>query len=379
MAWSFNYMNTDSSNRLGLRRFGIKTWYWYLFTRFATLVFGLVALTFMLFVLTDVLSHIKDIFDPNTSWKTWRSYYLSLFSYRLDVLFPFSIAAATSILIPRLLRYNELIPLLNAGVSLRRIITPFLAVAIIASALLWINTQFIYPRAIHRYHTIVKSDFGRESVSTDAARLGMVLFRGGSRLFFNDHDPKLRQIDDAFWVRSADCIVHIEKLFYFRDRLPEGHGVDVVERDSENRMKKTASYPFCELSELHLNRETLKASTADPRHLPITQLFSLVRDFGSSRSLRATETTIALFHKLLAPLLACLALLLPAPLCLRFEYRLPQALLVFLSLAALFCFQLTVQASIILARAPIFGSSFILLLPWSVALLIAFRRIQKLA
>jgi lipopolysaccharide export system permease protein len=368
---------SNTPTRAGIPMF--QTWYRYFFFRFFFLVTTLTLLTFCLFVMADVLSHIKDILDPTTTWKTWRTYYLCLLFYRLDVLIPFSIATATSLLLPRLLRNNEFIPLMNAGLSLSQIIMPFIAVTILASSLLWINGQWIYPRAIAQYHRIVKSDFGREALSSDPTRLGMVLFKGGSRLFFNVHNPRTYRIDDAFWVRSTDCIVHIEKLFYFKDRLPEGHGVDVIERDKDGTMKKTASYQFCELSELQFTKETVRTSTTDPKELSISQLASLAKHFGSSRSLRATETSIALLLKLLSPLLAWLAFLFPAPFCLRFEYRLPQALLVFLSLATLFCFHLVVQASMILARTPVFGSALIMLLPWAIALLYTFRKIRTLA
>ena len=355
-----------------------KIWYRYFFSRFILLVLSLTLITFCLFVLADVLSHIKDICDKTTFWKTWGMYYTCLLFFRLDVLIPFSIATATSLFLPRLLRNNEFVPLMNAGLSLTKILKPFIAVTILASLLLWINEQCTYPRAVARFNEIVDSDFGREALPSDPVRLGTVFLKGGSRLFFNVHHPKSHQIDDVFWVRSADRVIHIEKLFYFKDRLPEGHGVDVVERDASGSMFKTASYAFCELTELHFNEETLRIASTDPQELSILQLASLTSTTGSSKSIRATENTLALLLKLCSPLLAWLAFLFPAPLCLRFERRIPQAMLVFFSLAFLFCFHLIVQASMILGRAPIFGSSLIVLVPWAAALFFAFRRTRRL-
>lgn len=356
-----------------------KIWYRYFFFRFFFLVLSLTMLTFSLFVLADILTHIKDIFDETTTWKTWGTYYLCLLFYRLDVLIPFSIATATTLLLPRLLRNNEFIPLMNSGLSLTQILKPFVAVTILASGILWLNEQCVYPKVIARYHEIVKSDFGREALPSDPIRLGTVFLKGGSRLFFNVHNPKARCIDDVFWVRSADCAIHIEKLYYFTDRIPEGHGVDVIERDQKGTMVKTASYPFCELSELQFNQETLRIASTDPKELSIFQLAALATHSGSSQSLRSTENTLALLLKLLSPLLAWLAFLFPAPLCLRFEHRIPQAILVFLSLAALFCFHLIMHATMVLGRAPFFGSTIIVILPWALALFFTFRKARSLS
>ena len=143
-------------------------------------------------------------------------------------------------------------------------------------------------------------------------------------------------------------------------------------------MVKTGSYAFCELTELQFTEETLRMATADPQELSLLQLISLARTTGTSKSLRGTENTLALLLKLCSPLLAWLAFLFPAPLCLRFERRIPQALLVFFSLASLFCFHLIVQAAMILGKATLFGSSLIVIIPWTMALFFTIRRARTL-
>ncbi len=355
-------------------RIGLPLWWRHFFVRFGLLATALSAIAFGLFIFVDLLAHIKDVFDPTTNFRTWRDYYICMLSSRLNVVLPFSLTTAAAILIPRIIRYNELIPLFNAGISLRQIVRPFLAVALFASLFLWGNAEFVLPRTMRRLNKIVDSDFGRTPVHDVPSRLGVVLFDEGSRLFFSQHDPLNRRIDDAFWVRSTDCVLHVEQLFYFKDRSPEGHGVDVIERDPSGRMKKTASYPFCELSQLKVTREAVRVSMSDPKTLSLLQLGMLVSRFGSSHSERATETTIAFYSALLSPLLAWLAVLIPAPLAFRFERRYPQALIVFVSLAALFCFLLVIHASVVLARVPGLSPTPILILPWLVALFLGYRR-----
>jgi lipopolysaccharide export system permease protein len=374
MGWSINFVRFQHT----WHRLGFPTWWRYFFIRFGLLSIALCAITFGLFVFADLLAHIKDVFDSDTSWETWASYYTSMLSCRLDVLIPFSLTAATALFIPRIVRRNELIPLLNAGVSLQQIFRPFLVTAVLGSCVLWFNTQWIFPYATRIHHTITESDFGRKTIHDEQTRLGVVLFPEGSRLFFYQHDPVNKKITDVFWVRSPDCVLHIEQLAYFNDRPPEGRGVDVIERDAKGRMKKTSSYPFCELSQLQFTKGTVKMSTADPRDLSITQLGTLMSRFGICRSERAVETTAAFYTKLFFPLLALLGVLIPAPFCFRFERKYPQALLVFGSLAVLFCFQLVIHASVVLARLPVVRPSPILIAPWAAALFFGMRRIWSM-
>ena len=355
------------------------TWWKYLFVRFALLIASLTALAFVLFIFVDLLTHVKDIFDPETTATTWLWYYASLLSTRAEVVVPFAVVTATALFIPRLVRNNELIPLMTAGISLQQIVAPLIAAAVAASLLLFVNTQWVLPKAVQCQRWISDSEFGRKAVHDEPERLGVVLFHDGSRLFFSKHDAEKSLITDAFWVRSPDHLLHIEQLQYSQDRPPEGRGVDVIEREPSGRMNKTASYPSFEFSELRLTKETVAMSMTDPRQLSITQLGTLVSRFGSSRSERATETTIAFFSKLFFPCLAALALLIPAPFCFRFERRLPQMLLLFCSLAFLFSFLLVIHASEILARIPILRPTPFLVLPWACAAIIGVRRMRRMA
>jgi lipopolysaccharide export system permease protein len=327
-------------------------WYRYFFFRFLFFILFLSAICFSLFIIADLLSHIKDVVDPKTKWSCWGLYYLSMLSYRLDMLLPFSIACTTAIVLSRRIRNNELIPLLNAGLSLRAISRPFFAVSVLCSL--------------------------KESLKESSNQLGIVLGKKGSRLFFAQHNKKLQELHDIFWVRSPDTVLHIEKLSYFSDRPPEGFYVDLIKRDSKGRMHKVTSYDSLELPELSLSQKELKMATANPHELSIFQLAYLVPRFGASQSERAIESSIALYQKSLFPLLALLAFLIPAPFCLRFEKKVPQAVLLFFSLAVLFSYLIIVQAFVVLVRAPICLPTLILLLPWAVAFLISRHRMASL-
>ena len=124
------------------------TWWRYLFARFGLLIVTLTGIAFGLFIFVDLLAHVKDIFNPETSKRTWLLYYASLLSTRASVVVPFAVVTATALFIPRLIRNNELVPLMTAGISLQQILRPLLATTFVASLLLFINNQWVLPEAL---------------------------------------------------------------------------------------------------------------------------------------------------------------------------------------------------------------------------------------
>jgi len=372
MEWSIN-----RNMRNSWYQFPTMTWYRYLFRSFLSLTLLFTLLGFSLFIIGDAISHIKDICDPKTTWTTWINYYISLFIYRLETLIPFSITIATVLSISRLVKSYEFLPLVNAGLSLQQISQPLFTASLLASLVLLANNQYTYPQAIETYKAIVQSDFGRKPLKPVKSKIGVIITPRGDRLFFRQYNLQERSLQDLFWVHSPHYIFHIEKLHYFHYRPPEGFGVDIIQR-SADKMKKVASYTFCEFPELSLSTKDIQLATTHPQDLSISHLISLWSRFGSSQSQRAHETIMALCKKCYSPFLALLAFLFPAPFCFLFERRLPQALLIFLALSFLFCFQLFIQSWLIIARASFFsGTPILIAIPWIIALYIGGRQLHK--
>lgn len=341
-------------------------WFRYFFRRQMTLFLGCLFLLFFLFVLTDLMGHVKDILDHRTDKGMWVQYYLALFSRRFDTLVPFALLISSTLLLTSIARKNEMIPLLNGGLSLARQTRPFFAVAILAMLFMWSNAQWFFPQAIRTHDHVIDTDFGREKETLpNGKKMGTLYLRDGSKLFFQRSNPLQKKLYDVFWMAGHDTIFHIEELSYMDERLPEGYLIDVIERGKANVVLKTKTITQAPLPEIKISEEDVSMATYPAKHLSLVQLLKMVLRMHHSSSEKATDIFITFMLKCLTPLTCLLTLMLPIPYCLAFDRKKHPVLFLFFFLAALFIFQLTIQTSTILARIPGAPSFLLLLLPWA--------------
>lgn len=353
-------------------------WFRYFFKRHLKLFLGCLFLLFMLFVLTDLMGHIKDILDRRSDKGMWVQYYLALFSIRFDTLVPFSILISSTLLLTSISKKNEMIPLLNAGLALSRQIRPFFSVVILAMIAMWSNAQWFFPAAIRTYDYIKETDFGKEKPSVvTIKKMGTIYLRDSSKLFFQHADFAKKKLFDVFWMPNQNTILHIEELSYLNEASPEGLLIDIVERNSENIASKTETMIKSSLPQIKLTEEDVQMATHPAKHLSIGELLKLTYRMIHSSSEQATETVITLLLKLLNPLTCLLALIVPIPYCLSFQRNKHPVLFLFFFLAALFIFHLTIQTSTILARIPGTPTLLFLALPWALAGFFSGKKLRR--
>jgi lipopolysaccharide export LptBFGC system permease protein LptF len=326
--------------------------------------------------MTDLMVRVKDIFDPATNKLLWLQYYLAMFSRRFDTLIPFSLLISSTILFSSIARKNEQIPLLNAGLSMKRVVFPFFSVAIISMIAMWINGQYVFPIAIQTHEYISEISFGKETELPSRDKMGTMYLSDKSKLFFQQNDPSKKQLYDVFWIPNHNTILHMETLSYSTPLAPEATLVDTLERDDSGVVTKTKTTPLQVLKDLHISEEDVSMAAYPARYMSLSQLLKMIIRMGASSSEKAGDIFITLLLKLLTPFTCLLTVALPINYCLRFNKERHPVLLLFFFIAALFIFQLFVQTSTVLARIPNMPSFLLLSLPWMVAGTLTFRKIK---
>lgn len=355
------------------------TWFCYLFKKHILLFAACFFLLFTLFVITDLMIHVKDIFDPKTEPNLLFHYYVALFSRRFDALILFSLVTSSTIFFTSLSKKNELIPLLNAGLSMKRQSIPFFCVAFLAMSAMWMNSQYLYPTALQKHEYIEKTSFGKEKEEAPTSlqeRMGTIYLRDGSKLFFLQNDVATRRLFDVFWLPHHNTVFHIEELSYLNPLVPQGKLIDVVERDSAGIVIKTETHLARALPEIRLSEEDVMMASTPTRYMSIEQLFTMSVRMHRSTSTRSHDIFITFLLKMLNPLTCLLAIAVPIPYCFSFRKGKHPVLLLFFFLAALFIFQLVIQLSTVLAHIPAMPSVLVLLLPWVGALFFSFRKLK---
>ncbi len=359
-------------------------WSRFFFFRFIRLTGSIILLSYTLFVIADMVGHLKDILDPKTSKKLWLTYYAAMFSRRFDILVPFSAGIAATLIFFRATHENIIIPLLSSGLSLRKFLLPFILGGFVYTTLSWINFEYCYPIALHKHLSIIDTDFGREKPKEDdTKKLGVIMLPHGERLFFKEHVKKKALLKDVFWVISRDKVCHIEELHYSigeEKTPPRALRIEYYERD-ENSGDFSLSIMKTEedLSSLSITGEQIAIATAQPREISLSDLYMITNSYGNSKTERANETKIALITKLMNPLLSIFAVLLAAFVSLHFDRRsvsLSRSLGILI--AALFTTQVIIQATTALARSPFVPTTFILLLPWGILLYLTLRQVKRI-
>jgi lipopolysaccharide export system permease protein len=101
----------------------------------------------MIFVVFDLLDHINRLLDAKTPPLLVAKYYACAVGPAMQYLAPASLMLATLYTLYTLTRNNELVAMRASGISLYRIMLPFVAVGVIASVMLLVLSETVVPAA----------------------------------------------------------------------------------------------------------------------------------------------------------------------------------------------------------------------------------------
>ncbi len=331
---------------------------------------------FALYVAIDVMTHLKDLRAGNTSLSVWVTYYLCTFSRRLDVLVPFTVLLGTIRILLSLQMRNELVALLVSGLPMRVLFRPFIVAACAASLLLYVNFQYLLPKAQPKALAIQENDFGKTKAAAEEPAIREVLLKDASRMFYSDYNPIVRQFSDVFWIVSMDRVYHMQTLNCMEEH-PVGRNVDLIVRDDTGKMVKQSSTTIETFTTMQFDEESLQNSVQLPKDQSISTLISQTELYGKSMSDRAIDVRSFLIYKLTFPLICLLAAIAPAFYCLSFRRDMPQFMIYLVSLGALFCFFLLLQVAFVLAKSHVVSPLMALGLPWLIVGVIVTRNYMR--
>lgn len=338
-------------------------WKRYFYKEIFTTFCFLLCSFYTLYIVLDLMTHIKDLKANSTAFFTWFIYYLCTFFKRLDILLPFTVLIGSIRLLLRLKARNELVALLASGIPLQILLRPFVIAACIAGAILYANFEFILPKALPEALYIQESNFGTRMFIEQSSPLREVMLKDSSKIIYKSYNPQLKQFQDVFWIASIDKIYHMKTLSCDHSS-PTGRMVDLITRDNNGFLQKTGSAATLLLSDIHFDEQSLKDSITPPRDQSLSQLFSQMMLYTNSQADRAAEIRGNFYFKLAFPLICLLAFIAPASYCLHFSRDFSPFMTYLLSISGLFCFFLLLQMTFVLAKSQFVTS--LLLPPWAV-------------
>lgn len=356
-----------------------KIWERYFFCEFAKIFFLFLFCFYGLYVLIDYASHTSAL--PHHQVQIHGNhlirYYFYVFASRIEILIPVALIIAFVKTVSTLNTQREIVALMAGGIQLQTLMRPFILIGLFCVALLYANEQFLLPDALRKLRRIEDATKQQKPKHLTHISARHVILEDGSLLLFQSYDTAKELFFDAYWVESIDSIYKIKYLSPHTS-IPMGEYVDHLIRQPEGELIQQASYTYHAFPKMKFNNEVLLSTIIEPDVLPIYDLGKQVSQLPATISEKESKLLTAFYWKLTIPWLCMLAILVPAPFCVRFSRHSNVFFIYVGSLFSLIAFYLYLDAVQVVSNRQVLAPFWAICFPYVVALGFAIWRFAKL-
>lgn len=311
-------------------------------------IFFLVAF-YGLYVLIDYSTHSHSFKNYHMSFLQIAAFYGSEFIHRMDVLLPFALLLACVKTLCTLNTNNELVALMASGVSLKRLLFPFVVVGLFFTFILYVNLEVLQPYTVkYQKHLNALRTKAKEKKYNHRFIQELPLLDGSS-LIFQSYDTVNEEFSDVYWIRSIDDIYRIHYLYPY-SLEPLGREVEHLVRNSAGELVITEFFDEKPFPDIHFNAETLLQTATSVYRLSISSLKAKLPIHNKVFSEKEAQILTAYHYKLVQPWMCLFAIIAPASFCMRFSRTLPVFFIYAFSLFGLFAIYLVMDAAVILGE-----------------------------
>lgn len=342
-----------------------KIWQRYFIKEVLKVFFLIIILFYGLYILIDYASHSSSRHTHTSSaWIQVFRYYTSDFIQRIDVLAPFALLIASIRTLSLIRSQNELTALLTSGLKLHTSLKPFVFLGLLFTTLIYLNTEFFVPYALTELRHIHDRHFQLKNQKNKNLAAQRVALKDNTTLVFQSYDTIKQMFFDVYWIKSADEIYRIKYLYPYTD-VPTGEYVDLFLRNQQGEISKTDSFEKKQMPELHFNKKILLDTLTSPEELPLSVLWKKHRE-NTGKFLGEKEASLeaVFFRKLAIPWFCLLAVIAPAPFCVRFSRNQSTFFIYAIGIFSLVACFLIIDAAWILAERQVFPPVWAIGLPF---------------
>lgn len=347
----------------------------HIFKRLFRTFLMLVGLVLSLYMLLDFCTKAVDFADARAiNYLFMIKFYGSEFAKKAHILVPICFSLTVALQLIHLSKTKEIVALLSAGMSYKKILKPFWFLAFLLSSFLFVNRHLIVPPT-RTFLETYRNDHVRALKKTkniDDQIFALVL-KDDSKLIYNSFDPQKGRYFDLFWIISPQRVLRIKYL----DQTDNGytaHHIDELSRNHLGTLQKKHSF-----KELSLSKEWLKGAHFD-KSLPIqTQGFDQMikglknHDYIYSKDEIVTELLVMLIMSL-SPFWI---ITMQAPFLSRYSRQIPVLFYIASQLLIFFCTSTLVEGLGIISQRSIASPLILLLTPFILGLYWLKRRYNK--
>lgn len=342
-------------------------WERYFLREFLKMFFFVLLTFYGLYVLIDYANHSASFHRHHVAfqWKEIAIYYACEFVKRLDVLIPFVTLIATIRTLCTLNAHLELIALLSSGQSLMKLMRPFFIAGIALTAFMYVNTQYLIPTALKEQRRI--DDSRSRKKQQDLARIQSLALDDGSILLFKIYDDIEKKFIHAYWIRSFNDIYRFQELSpnVESKEPPKGTFIQHIVRNGDNELYVKQVYSDKVFPEMIFNQEVLFETVTQPEELSFSDLWEKYPSNTAEIHEKESQIVSIFYQKLMMPWLCLLAVLAPAPFCLRFSRYIPVFFIYACSIFGLVTLYLIIDSAVLLGKRQVLDPLWLIWVPFA--------------
>ncbi len=342
----------------------MKQWQSYFYKEISKVFFFFLFGFFFLYSLIEYATHMDDFFKTSTlNAASIVLYYLNQFLKRLDFLIPMALLLSTIKVLTTFNMRNEWTVLQAAGLSTRKLLTPFFTAAILCSTFLWVNFEFFLPSALQNIDEFRIAHFHGSHLAKRRELIHLIPLKDNSKLIYQAYIPEKHQLFDVLWIKSQGEIWRM-KYLCADPANPTAYYVDRLVRSPAGVLEKAESFETLTIHELKWHPRMARKGLVPFDQKRISELSRLAKNPKSS-PYEIPRIKTALAFKTAIPLLAPLIVLALAPVCLVFS-RLRSTFFIYaVGLFSLFAFYMLLDSLTILSDHGIISPILSVLFPIS--------------
>jgi len=351
-----------------------KIWERYFLRETIKLVVLFIVCFYGLYVLIDYSSHSRTFHHYiHYKWYQIALYYACEFSHRLDILLPFALLVATIRTLYNMNVHNELVALMAGGFRLKRLMIPFIVLAIFFVGAEYINYQYVMPKALKQLRTLNEMRTVEKNKKQQIQSVQSIVLEDHSTLIFLKYDHTQQRFYDTYWIRSIDDIYRI-KYLYPHQKTPIGNVVEHLERNKEGLLQEKEAHLELAFKEMRFNKKRLLETLTPSEEQSLVSLWAKTPQNRDAVSEKEAILVSTFYRRLVMPWLCLLAVMGPIPFCVNYSRNQPIFFIYAFSLFGLVATYLMLDAAVILGKRQVFTPEWAILLPFFfVSSIIAWR------
>jgi lipopolysaccharide export system permease protein len=338
----------------------MKIWQKHILGKLIKTFFFLLFCIFAIYVIVDLSIHGVR-FLSKSGWIEVARYYLHTFATLLDLFLSLSFLLSTLRVLFALNAAREIVALQMAGLSKKKLLTPFFLFAGFLSLISYANSQWLSPSSEDSAQEFKISVKPKKYQKPKKIRVNSAVLEDGSELVYQSYDPSKNELYDVFWIRTPNDIWHVKHL----ELSPvQGRQVNHLTRNSAKQFENAESFASLALPQLPWNEELVLQKFVCFENRPLLTLLKQASAYSAEKASLFTH----LYYKVFVPLTPFLVLIAIGPLALRFSRNHPLFLIVAASIFSLIALKIILEGMLILGETQVLPAFIAIFGPFAIVL-----------